>query len=189
MARPGHRIRSRRSDDLAVLGMILDETLQLDGYPPHWPAAGEFLVAAPDELDAVVMEDADGEPVAHVALHTRSARSVVDVATAATRLQVDQLAFVARLFVRPSARNHGLGRELLTHATSRAHDLGLHPVLDVWQGLAKAQALYRSAGWQVVGSATLRFSSGCTEHCVHDGDTIDSFVLAGPAKIPRGVPT
>ena len=181
MAKPGFRIRSRGADDVSVLGAILEETRLSDGYPPHWPATGEFLVATTDELDAVVMEDADAAPVGHVALHERSARSVVEVATSATGLPAERLAFVARLFVRPSVRQYGLGRELLHHATSRAHALGLQPVLDVWEGLPKAQSLYRSAGWHVEGSATIRFPSGCTEHCVHHGDSIESLVLVGPA--------
>ena len=189
MAPPRFRIRTRRADDLGILGTILEETRRHDGYPPHWPAAGEFLVATTDEIDAVVAEDTDGAPIGHVALHTRSARSVVEVATSAMSLGVERLAFVARLFVRPSAREHGVGRELLRHATARAHDFGLQPVLDVWDGLPKAQALYRSAGWQIVGSATLRFRSGCTEDCVHEGDSINSFVLAGPANSPSGRPT
>lgn len=189
MASARASIRSRRPEDLAVLGAILEDTRRDDGYPPHWPAAGEFLVATGDELDAVVMEDAEGRPIGHVALHMRSARSVVEVATSATGLDVERLAFVARLFVRRSVREGGLGRELLNHATARAHDLGRQPVLDVWQGLPKAQSLYRSAGWQVVGSATLRFRSGCTEHCVHLGDSIDSYVLTGPATIPSGATT
>lgn len=185
MTSGGRGIRRRRPEDLARLGALLEEMRREDGYPPHWPAAGAFLVTTTDELDSVVWEDSDGRPVGHVALHKRSARSVVEVATSATGLDVEQLAFVARLFVRTPSRRAGIGRKLLDHATARAHQLGLQPALDVWERLPRAQGLYRSAGWDVVGSATLRFRSGCTEQCVHDGDAIESLVLIGP-RLPPG---
>lgn len=174
-------IRQRRPEDVPVLGAILAETRRDDGYPPHWPAAGEFLVSTPDELDSFVYEASAGTPVGHVALHERSARSVMDVAVNATGVEVSKLAVVARLFVSGAARRTGAGRVLLDRATSRAHELGRWPILDVWEGLGNARALYESAGWQLAGSARLEFRSGCTVDCVHEGSSIDSFVFLGPS--------
>jgi GNAT superfamily N-acetyltransferase len=164
-----------------ILGAILAETRRDDGYPPHWPAAGQFLIATPDELDSFVYEESTGRPIGHVALHERSARPVMEVAMSATGLAVNRLAVVARLFVRGTARRTGAGRALLERATVRAHELGRRPILDVWDSLGDARALYESAGWQMAGSARLEFRSGCTADCVHAGSSIDSFVFLGPS--------
>lgn len=172
-------LRGRRAVDVPILGAMLAETRRADGYPPHWPAAGEFLIASSDELDSFVPDDS-GQPLGHVALHRRGARSVMEVATDATGIDADGLAVVARLFVSASARRTGVGRALLERATARAHELDRRPILDVWEGLAGARALYESAGWELAGSATLKFRSGCTADCVHKGSSIDSFVFLGP---------
>jgi GNAT superfamily N-acetyltransferase len=187
----GVGLRRRRPDDITPLAAILAETRRDDGYPPHWPAAGEFLIATADELDAYVCEadDGGGPPIGHVALHRRSARAVMEVAVAATGLGADGLTVVARLFVAASARRSGVGRALLDRATARAHELGRQPVLDVWDQLPDARALYESAGWTIAGRATLEFRSGCTDDCVHTGSSIESLVLIGPSPSPSPSPS
>lgn len=172
-------VRERRPEDVPTLGAILAETRREDGYPPHWPAPGGFFVAAADELDSFVHDDA-GRPTGHVALHVRSARSVMEVAVRASGLDINDLVVVARLFVEGSSRRTGAGRALLERATVRARELGRQPILDVWEGLSGARALYESAGWRLAGSATLEFRSGCTSECVHMGRSIDSLVYLGP---------
>lgn len=174
-------IRQRRPDDVTALGAILAETRRHDGYPPHWPAAREFLVSTSNELDSFVYQDSAERPVGHVALHERSARSVMEVAVSVTGVEANELAVVARLFVSGAARRTGAGRALLDRATARAYALGRRPILDVWEGLANARAFYESAGWEMVGSARLEFRSGCTADCVHEGSGIDSFVFLGPS--------
>lgn len=175
-------LRRRRPEDVPALGAILAETRREDGYPPHWPAPGEFLVASGDELDSYVYEDAAEQPAGHVALHSRSARSVMDVAVQASGLDVEDLVVVARLFVKGTTRRTGAGRALLERATERAHDLGRQPILDVWEGLSGARALYESAGWRMAGSAKIEFRSGCTPDCVHTGQSIDSCVYLWPPR-------
>lgn len=102
----------------------------------------------------------------------------------ATGVPVDELAVVARLFVDPRTRGTGVGRMLLAAAASLSREHGRRPVLDVWERLPAAIALYESAGWEKVGPVDIRFRSPCSEACVHDGDGIRSFVFVGPDQLP-----
>lgn len=67
------------------------------------------------------------------------------------RLLDPQAAEVKRMWLDPSARGRGLGRELLAALEQAAVDLGAsRGVLDTFDVLGPAMALYRSAGWQEV---------------------------------------
>lgn len=178
----GVEIRPRRPEDIDELAAILDRAGVVDGYPPHRPAPSRFLIATRDELAAFVVVDPQDRPVGHVALHEASAPSVMQVAAAATGLPMAKLASVARLFVDPTAQRRGLGRALLDHASADARHLGRRPVLDVWEELPSARALYESARWTAVGATVIEFRSGCTPSCVHEGTSIRSFVYVSPAS-------
>src|SRR5262245_29264225 len=117
-----------------------------------------FLVAR-DALGAwvAVIED---RVVGHVALHRRSTRAVMRLATSATGVKSDGLGVVARLFTAPSERGMGLGRALLDHATEEARARGMVPILDVWTELGPAIALYESAAWERLGTVTLDAPDG-----------------------------
>jgi GNAT superfamily N-acetyltransferase len=67
------------------------------------------------------------------------------------RLLDPQTAEVKRMWIVPSARGRGLGRELLAALEQAAVELGAERgVLDTFDVLGPAMALYRSAGWQEV---------------------------------------
>ena len=70
----------------------------------------------------------------------------MEVAVRASGLDVEDLVVVARLFVKGTSRRTGAGRALLEQATERAHELGRRPILDVWDRLSGARALYESGG-------------------------------------------
>jgi GNAT superfamily N-acetyltransferase len=67
------------------------------------------------------------------------------------RLLDPATAEVKRMWLDPSARGHGLGRELLAVLEQAAVSLGAERgVLDTFDVLGPAMSLYRSAGWQEV---------------------------------------
>lgn len=181
MTRQAFQLRPRREDDVPSLAAVLEELRTLEGYPPHWPADATALVASDTDLGAWVAEDSDGAIAGHVCLHQWSARSLMATAAGAAGVTPEGLAVVSRLFVDPHHRRRGLGRLLLDHAAAAVHALGRRPMLDVWERLPGAMALYESAGWRRVGSGVIRFRS-CTDRCVHDGQEITSLVYLGPAR-------
>ena len=96
--------------------------------------------------------------------------------TKATGLEPVGLAFVARLFVAPSHRRRGTGRELLDVATSAAHRRSRWPALDVATTFRPAIQLYEVAGWTRAGSVTVEMP--------HE-QPLEELVYFGPA--PPGV--
>jgi GNAT superfamily N-acetyltransferase len=67
------------------------------------------------------------------------------------RLLDPHTAEVKRMWLDPSARGRGLGRELLAALEQAAVELGAgRGVLDTFDVLGPAMALYRSAGWEEV---------------------------------------
>jgi GNAT superfamily N-acetyltransferase len=172
-------IRDRRPQDTAVLAGIVDR-LATQGYPPHRPSDVAGFVASANDIGAFVYEH-EGEVVGHVALKRYAARPVMVLASDELGMPVEGLSAVARIFVSPSTQRRGIASSLLGRAVECAHDVGLRPILDVWQGLPSAISLYESAGWLQLGSTTIEFRSACTSVCVHDGTSISSFVYAGPA--------
>ena len=59
----------------------------------------------------------------------------------------DEGPWLSGMFVRPSARDLGIGRQLLTEATRRATGMG-HAAL--WAHTAEAERFYVRCGWDVV---------------------------------------
>jgi GNAT superfamily N-acetyltransferase len=67
------------------------------------------------------------------------------------RLLDPQTAEVKRMWLDPAARGRGMGRELLAALEQAAVELGAgRGVLDTFDVLGPAMALYRSAGWEEV---------------------------------------
>jgi GNAT superfamily N-acetyltransferase len=91
------------------------------------PGQGQFLV----------VRDDDGTPVG----------------CGGVRLLDPETAEVKRMWLDPSVRGRGLGRELLAALEQAARELGAERgVLDTFDVLGAAMALYRSAGWQEVAA-------------------------------------
>jgi GNAT superfamily N-acetyltransferase len=91
------------------------------------PGQGQFLV----------VRDDDGTPVG----------------CGGVRLLDPETAEVKRMWLDPSVRGRGLGRELLAALEQAALGLGAERgVLDTFDMLGPAMALYRSAGWQEVAA-------------------------------------
>lgn len=171
-------VRRRAEGDLPACLRIAETVRDLDGYPMHLPGGDyrRFLVSD-DALEAWVAEE-DGVVTGHVALHRRSSKPVLDLASRALGLPTDHLGVVARLMVDPGHRGQGIGRALLETATVGSWERGLWPVLDVVVDSAAAIALYERCGWTRAGMVTVTFRSG--------GVRLDEAVFLGPARRSDG---
>lgn len=156
-------VRPRLDTDLGACLGLLAAVHEADGYPVNLPADPVSFLVAPDMLGAWVAGPAE-RLVGHVALRSRTSAPVMERAAAATGVDPDRLAVVARLLVAPDARRRGVGRALLDAASRTAVALGRHPVLDVVTDHAGAIALYDQAGWRRAGEVQVTFSSGKTVH-------------------------
>jgi GNAT superfamily N-acetyltransferase len=145
-------IRERTARDLDASVVALRLVYEHDGYPGRWPDDPTGWLTPRGLLRVWVAERA-GAVVGHVAV--RAAESTLGGARIAAAVGVDTraLAMVARLLVVPAARGAGIGRALLDTAAEEAARRGRWPALDVDIRAAPAVALYRSAGWQSVGTA------------------------------------
>jgi ribosomal protein S18 acetylase RimI-like enzyme len=93
------------------------------------------LAALPDGYEAVLLSRRDGEIVGCVALK---------------RLP-DGACEMKRLYVRPTARGAGTGRELVEAAIARARELGYRVMrLDTLPEMDAARALYLSLGFRPI---------------------------------------
>lgn len=167
-------IRDRSPADGEQLGTIAKQTHLLDGYPKYLPSDVTSFVMDPDALRGWVAED-NGEIVGHVALHGRSAAEVMAVARSATGLDDARLVVLARLLVAPHARERGVGRALVGHATSEAAAMGRRAVLDVVIDHKNAIALYERCGWSRVGEV---------EWFLPDGRPLQELVFVSPPSSP-----
>jgi GNAT superfamily N-acetyltransferase len=130
-------------------------------------------------LAALVAED-DGELIGHVAVHDRSAGSVMALASDAIGVEASGLAVVGRLFVDPERRGLGVGMTLLEASVEATIAAGRHPILDVWTELEDAIALYERAGWLRLGELTFTFKEACGPDCLHTDSSLRSFVYSAP---------
>jgi GNAT superfamily N-acetyltransferase len=103
----------------------------IDGCPPYLPEAelSDFIQSC-DPIAGWVTEE-QGDLVGQVALHSRSSRVVMGLASATVENPGERFGVVARLFVSPATRRSGVGRSLWQTAATHAVGLGLRPVLDV----------------------------------------------------------
>ncbi len=178
-------IRARTQEDLPVLVDIANAVRAVDRWPPHRVGSTEDFVAGAEPLSALVAVDSS-TLLGHVALHERSAGSVMLLAADSLGVDVASLAVVARLFVDPRRRHSGIGRALLDAAAVVATRLHKHPILDVWTELDQAIGLYEVAGWRRLGSVVFSFRSPCGPDCLHEGSSLESFVYAGPLSTAPG---
>ncbi len=119
----------------AGLGVSLcfqDFAAELDGLPGAYaPPRGQMLLAR---------DARDGRLIGMVAL--RPVR------------RVPERCEMKRLYVRASARGHGLGRRLALAAMGEARELGYRRMcLDTLPSMIEAQVLYRSLGFKRTGAS------------------------------------
>jgi GNAT superfamily N-acetyltransferase len=173
------QIRRRTDEDIPALVEIADAVRATDRWPPHLSASTREFVAAGDPLLTLVAVNGN-TLVGHVALHERSARPVMALASDTLGIDGSGLGVVARLFVDPKRRHEGAGTSLLHAATGAASRLGRRPILDVWTELHQAIELYERAGWLRLGEVTFTFTSPCGPACLHEGNSLRSIAYAGP---------
>ncbi|HXW82573.1 MAG TPA: GNAT family N-acetyltransferase [Acidimicrobiales bacterium] len=171
-------VRPRNESDLDSCERIARLVHELDGYPALLTDGLRAFVEGSGFYAAWVAE-VDGQVVGQVLLRPRSSSTVMEMVRQATGLADDRFGVIARLFVSPAVRRRGIGRALLTTATTAAVSRGLVPVLDVVTKNTAAMALYESMGWARVGTAVVQF---------HDGPVLDEVVYIGPLAPPPGPP-
>jgi GNAT superfamily N-acetyltransferase len=164
-------IRAKTDADTTACLDLLLRVHERDGYPLHLgPEDVPAFFLSGREVAAWVAE-LDGGIVGHVALHWTPGYPTLAAAQRATGRPAEDLLLVARLFVAPTLRGAGLGRDLLRRATGHAQSLGRRAVLDVGQTLTAAVALYESEGWRRVDDL----------HLALDQDTVlDLWVYVSP---------
>lgn len=123
-------LRPRRHDDMDACVALLSAVHAADGYPLLWPADPATWLTPNHLLEAWVAER-EHALVGHVALGTAVGDSAAPLWSAAAGRPPEKLAVVAKLFVSPRARGHGLGPALLREACAEACRRGLHPALEV----------------------------------------------------------
>lgn len=144
-------VRPRTDADLPSCVAALAEVHEHDGYPVHWPADPQDWLS-PALLGAWVVGPPD-VVLAHVLLVAATATD--HLLAAAVDADIGDLALVSRLFVRPDARRNGLARWLLDTATDAAGHRRVALEVDVTA--AGAVTCYQAAGWQLVGTAEVRW--------------------------------
>jgi len=153
---PVVRIRPRRFDDVPPLADLLLAQQPLTRYPFRnpLPMPVERFLHADDAPEAWTAE-VDGRPVGHVSRvgpprGYPEAEDMNDACARAHDCPVEDLGWVATLFVDPAVRGLGVGRALLDTAVTGIRAAGLRPCLEVLPVHAAALAMYESDGWQEV---------------------------------------
>jgi GNAT superfamily N-acetyltransferase len=149
-------VRPRRAEDVPHLSDVLTAQQPSSRYPfrDPLPVPVEQFLHAHDAVAAWTAE-LDGRPVGHVcrlappAGHAEAAR-MNDACARAHGCTVDELGWVATLFLGAEARGLGAGRALLDTVVDDIRGAGLRPCLEVLPVHASAVALYESAGWHDV---------------------------------------
>jgi GNAT superfamily N-acetyltransferase len=152
------RIRARRDDEIDACVALLADVHAADGYPLHWPADPPHWLA-PDRLLAAWVAEDEQTVIGHVALCGAVGDAAAPLWSAASGLPPEQLAVVAKLFVAPRARGHGVGAALLAHAGAEARRRDLRPAIEVLDHDRGAIALYERTGWRRVASLPAPWAS------------------------------
>jgi GNAT superfamily N-acetyltransferase len=173
------KIRSSRESDIPPLVSLADLVRGVDRWPPHRVGTTKDFIAGSVSTAALVAEE-DGELIGRVAVHERSAGSVMTLASNAIGVEASGLAVVARLFVDPQRRGRGVGMKLLAASVDATIAAGRHPILDVWTELEGAIALYERAGLLRLGEVTFTFKEACGPECLHTDNSLRSFVYSPP---------
>lgn len=144
-------VRPRRPEDVKPLTQVLRDVYDSDGYPVEGAADPKAWLTDPQQVAAWTAL-LDGTPVGNVSLFSADPS---DPAVTAVRRDsgtpVDQIRVLARLFVSPAGRGHGIGATLTRKAMSEIQRARLTGVLDVMQKDRTARRLYERLGWVRTG--------------------------------------
>lgn len=137
-------LRERREYDLERCVRVLRLVHEADHYPMVWPRDPVRWLTPASMLRGWVAVTHTDVLVGHVLL-TAQARDTLEI---------------ARLFVSPEARGHGIGAALLDRAGAWADEqergLELEVVADE---RSRAIALYERAGWRRTGTTTAEWTT------------------------------
>jgi len=178
-------IRPREPADVPALTEVLWEQQPSSRYPFRNPLpipVERFLHV--DDAVAAWTATVDGLPVGHVC-RTRPPRGFAgaeemnQACATAHACDVDELAWIATLFVGLGTRGLGLGRRLVDTVVADIRASGHRPCLEVLAVHPAAIALYTSSGWQPV----LQLRPGWLDGVGDDVPGVQVMVL--PASAPR----
>ncbi len=149
-------VRRRRYEDIPLLVDLLMEQQPDTRYPFRNPLpmpVEEFLHA--DDAVGAWTAEVDGRLAGHVCrvgpLAGLAAAAEMNLACATAHgCEVEQLAWVSKLFVGRAARGIGLGHLLLATVLDDIRQAGLYPCLEVLPVHEAALSLYVSTGWREV---------------------------------------
>jgi GNAT superfamily N-acetyltransferase len=150
------RVRPRRPDDVPGLAGVLRAQQPASRYPfrDPLPFPVERFLHAHDAAAAWTAE-LDDRPVGHVCRlgpprGFPDADAMNEACARAHGCAVEDLGWVATLFVGLDARGLGVGRALLDTAVQDIRTAGLRPCLEVLPVHAAALTLYEATGWREV---------------------------------------
>jgi ribosomal protein S18 acetylase RimI-like enzyme len=153
-------IRLRTPGDIQQCARRLIEVHELDGYPVEGVAEPEAWLSPPGLVRSWVGE-LDGSIIGHVLVATPGPSD--DAAALWTNQSQDResnILVLARLFVGPAGRNHGVGEKLTRAVMAEAAECSVRLVLDVMEKDRAAIRLYERLGWQNIGATRHRFGDG-----------------------------
>jgi GNAT superfamily N-acetyltransferase len=125
--------------DLDALAELFDAYRQFYKQPADREAARAFLRARFEHGQSTLfMALHDGDPVGFTQLYPTF-----------SSVSLARMFVLNDLYVRESARGHGIGRRLLDAATGHARALGaVRVILETTVDNTTAQALYAASGWE-----------------------------------------
>ncbi len=149
-------VRRRRPEDVDEVVALMLRQQPLTRYPLRSPLPfpPEEFVARPHELAAWVAELPGRSRVGgHVSVLEVADTEIGRSWSAAAGRPRSELGAVGVLVVDHELTGRGLGRRLLGTAVDHLAQLGRTPVLEVLEANGRALAMYRSQGWEEVGTA------------------------------------
>jgi GNAT superfamily N-acetyltransferase len=143
-------IRRRRAGDLAMTGRLLDVVHYDARYPALRPEPPRAWLDHPDVADAWVCERV-GRILGHVAVSDVARDSLSALRwRETTERSPDELMAVSRFFVRPTARQCGIGTALLDVAVAEIRRRDRLPVLEMISARRDGFPFLASRGWRLV---------------------------------------
>lgn len=143
-------IRRRKAGDLAMCGRLLEVVHYDARYPALRPEPPRAWLEHPDVHDAWVCERV-GRILGHVAVSdvARDSLSALRWRETTERSPSDLMA-VSRFFVRPTAREQGIGTALLDVAVTEIRRQHRLPVLEMISARRDGFPFLTSRGWRLV---------------------------------------